>query len=65
MRGEGTEVVYRQTVDTSIEIGTPKDGRIKFALTEEEVADAKLVERKIDRLAVGLEYARQRLLKGK
>ena len=61
MQGQSTEVVYRTTGDCSIELGTPKEGRVKLFLNEEEVANTRLAERKIDNIHEIAEYARQRL----
>jgi len=63
---EGTEVLYRQTVDTSIEIGTAgKGGKVKFSLTEDEVADPKKGEQKIKKIALMRELAEKELGGGK
>ena len=61
MQGQSTEVVYRTTGDCSIELGTPKEGRLKLFLGEDEIANPKLAERKIDNIHDIAEYARQRL----
>lgn len=57
----GTEVVYRQTGDCSIELGSPKGGRVKIFLTPEEVDDPKTAIKKIESMAAILDHAKQRL----
>lgn len=62
MRQPGqTEVVYRTTGDCSIEIGTPKDGRVKLFLSEEEVADVNQAKAKIDNINAITNYAKTTL----
>ena len=65
MKQGQSEVVYRTTGDCSIELGAPKDGRIKLFLTEEEVADPSAAAKKIDNIFRITSYARQRLTGGK
>jgi len=61
----GTEVTHRATGDCSIELGSPKDGRMKLFFTEEEVETPEAAQRKIDNMSNILEYAKRRLIVGK
>jgi len=60
----GTEVTYRTTGDCSIELGSPKDGRMKLFFSEEEVADVEKAHHKIDNMGDVLDYAKRRLTTG-
>ena len=58
---QGTEVTYRTTGDCSLELGTPKDGRLKLFFSEEEIADVEKAHKKIDTLDSILTYAKRRM----
>lgn len=60
-QGQGTEVTYRTTGDCSIELGTPKEGRIKIYFEADEISDVEKAHHKIDRLGNILAYARKRV----
>lgn len=64
-KDRGTEVTYRTTGDCSIELGSPKDGRMKLFFSEDEVETPEAAQRKIDNMGNILEYAKRRLLAGK
>lgn len=56
----GTEVIYRTTGDCSIELGSPKEGRVKLFFEPEEVADTTKAQLKIDHMGDIMDYARRR-----
>jgi len=57
---QGTEVTYKTTGDCSLEIGTPKDGRVKLFFTEEEIDDIEKGEAKINKMDALLSKARSK-----
>ena len=59
------EVIHVNTCETSIEIGSPTGGRVKFPLTAEEIADEEKAMNKIDSLSRILKAAQSRLGGGK
>jgi len=61
---QGTEVTYRTTGDCSIELGSPKEGRMKLFFDEEEIGDVQKAQRKIDNLSNILHYARRSISTG-
>jgi len=60
-QAQGTEVTYRTTGDCSIELGSPKEGRMKLYFGEDEVQDVETAQRKIDNMTNILDYARNRM----
>lgn len=61
-KDRGTEVTYRTTGDCSIELGSPKDGRMKLFFSEDEVESPEQSQKKIDNMVSILEYAKRRLI---
>lgn len=67
MAGQGNvnEVVHINTCETSIEIGSPTSGRVKFPLSQAEIEDEEKALSKIDTLGRILKASQQRLGGGK
>lgn len=64
-QAQGTEVTYRTTGDCSIELGSPKEGRMKLFFTEDEIANVNTAKAKIENMGEILDYARRRMSSGK